>query len=138
MFDKKIEPVAQKYIRAKLMVEEAEQLLDLAKEDLMKLIPHGEKYVTKDGETITHVKPSIRQKYLPDVLKKMLTPRIWRAVRIDAVDVKKLEGFIDAGEVQRDKILEAIEETPVRSSLRVTWPSLKPTTIPTTSKRKAG
>lgn len=128
MFDKKIEPIAQKYIRAKLMVEEAEQLLEATKESLMALIPEGTSYVTKDGESIAHVKSSTRRKYVAEKLSKLLPARIWRAVRIDAIDTKKLAAFIDAGEVDIAKIAEGIEEVPVRSSLRVTWPSVKPTT----------
>jgi hypothetical protein len=126
MFDKKIEPVAQKYIRAKLVLEEAEQAVDLAKEQLMALIPQGSKYVTKDGESIAHINPFVRRTYVAEKLAKLLTPRIWRAVRIDAIDKKKLDAFIAAGEVDITKIADGIEETPVRSSLRVTWPSIRP------------
>lgn len=125
MFDKKIEPIAQKYIRAIIMLEEAQELVDLAKEQVMAVIPEGEKYVTKDGDTITHAKSFTRRKFLPTVLS-MLTPRIRKAVRIDAIDTKKLAAFIDAGEVDITKIAEGIEEIPVRSSLRVTWSSCKP------------
>lgn len=133
--DRTIEPLAMKYVRAKLAVEEAEGLLEIAKLDLMKVLAPGEKYVTKDGETITHTKGSVRSAYVAEKLKKLLTPAIWKSVRIDAVDKKKLDALIDAGIVQRDMIIEGIEETPVRSSLRVTWPSLRTTTrVPTKSK----
>jgi len=128
MFDKKIEPVAQRYIRAKLMAEEAKEYEDECKEALMKLIPEGSHYVTKDGESIAHVKSSVRKKWLGEELVglcKKLNPRIWRAIRIESVDTKKLEAFIAAGEVDIVKLRDGFEEVPVRSSLRVTWPSLK-------------
>lgn len=121
MFDRKMETAAQRLVRAMLAVEEAEKALQAEKDAFMVLVPEGQKYVTKDGDSISHVKSSERDKYLPEVLKKLLTPRIWRAVRVDAVDSKKLRAFMDAGEVQRDRIADGIEIVPVRSSLRVTW-----------------
>jgi hypothetical protein len=129
MFDKKIEPVAMKFVRAKLMVEEANELLELAKTDLSRVLPEGGKYVTKDGDTVTHVKASVRKSWLVEVAKKRFTPRIWKAVRIDAIDTKKLNGFIDAGELDVTKFADCFEEIPVKSSMRVTFAGVKPTTI---------
>lgn len=136
MFDRKIEPAAMKYVRAKLMAEEAAELLELAKEDLMKVLPEGTNYVTKDGDTVTHVKSTVRKSWLVDVAKKRFTPRIWKAIRIDAIDTKKLNGFIDAGELDPGKYEDCFEKIPVKSSMRVTWAGVKPTTITPTSKRR--
>lgn len=129
MFDKKIEPVAMKYVRAKLMMDEAAELLELAKGDLMKVLPEGTNYITKDGDTVTHVKSSTRKSWLVDVAKKRFLPRIWKAVRIDAIDTKKLNGFIDAGELDPGKYEDCFENIPVKSSMRVTFAGAKPTTI---------
>ena len=130
MFDRKIEALAQKYIRARIVAEQAEEALEEAKEQLMAFIPQGSHYVTKDGESIAHVKATVRMTFVAEALAKLLPARIWRAVQVPAVDSEKLRAFIKTGEVDIAKIKEGIQETPVRSSLRVTWPSIKPTTSP--------
>ena len=133
MFDRKIEPVAQRVVRAKLMLEEAKEVLALAEDDFKKLVPEGSKYVTKDGDTVTHAKGSVRFMPVVEALQAYLKGpklRIWKAVRIDAIDTKKLNGFIDAGELDRAVLVEAgcFEESAVRSSIRVTFPAVKPMT----------
>lgn len=137
MFDKKIEPIAMRYVRAKLMAEEAADVLELAKEDLMRVIPEGSKYVTKDGDTVSHAKSTVRKSWLVELAKKRFTPRIWKAVRIDAIDTKKLNGFIEAGELDPGKFEDCFETIPVRSSIRVTWAAIHPTALPSKSKGAA-
>ncbi len=143
MFDRKIEPIAQRVVRAKLMLEEAKEVLALAEEDFKMVVPEGAKYVTKDGETVTHAKSSRRKAPVVEALQRYLKGpklRIWRAVRIDAIDMKKLNGFIDAGELDLDELIaqECITEVPVSSSIRVTFPAIKPTITTTRpSKRSA-
>lgn len=121
----KIETIAQTYIRAKLAVEEAEAALDLAKERLQAVLPEGEQYITKDGEKITHVMGTARFTFDPVRIKALVTPRIWKIIRIDAIDVTKLKGLLASGEVSHDSIRDGVKAVPVRSSLRVTWPAMK-------------
>jgi hypothetical protein len=123
----KLENAAQRYVRARLVLEEAEQLLERADLDLKSLLPEGDKYITKDGETVSHVKSSTRKTFIADKLRTLLPARIWKAVRIDAVDSKKLNAYIEAGEVSLDSITEGVQMMPVKSSLRVTFPAIKPT-----------
>ncbi len=129
MFDRRIEPVAQKVVRAKLILEEAKEALALAEDDFKRLVPEGEKYVTKDGETISHAKGCIKFTPVVEALQAYLKGpklRIWKSVRIDAVDTKKLNGFIDAGELDKAVMVEAgcFTEIPVRSSVRVNFPAI--------------
>ena len=102
----------------------------MARADFQKLVPEGEKYVTKDGETVTHAKSSIRYSPVVEALQGVLKGkrlRIWRAVRIDAIDMVKLNGFIDAGELNRKDLVETgcLTETPVKASVRVNFPTTK-------------
>jgi hypothetical protein len=133
MFDRKIEPIAQKVVRAKLILEEAKEQLALAEEDFKKVIPEGEKYVTKDGETISHAKGCIKLSPIVEGVQAYLKGpklRIWKSVRIDAVDNKKLNGFIDAGELDKAVMVEAgcFTQIPVKSSIRINFPAVKPMT----------
>lgn len=121
MFDKKIEPIAMKYIRAALTLKEAEDALALANSDLRKVLKEGTNYMTKDGDVITVVKSSVRKQWLVDICKKRFAPRIWKAVRIDAIDTKKLGGFIAAGEVDPKAFADCFDTIPVKSSIRVAW-----------------
>lgn len=121
----KIETAAQKYVRAKLAVEEAKAAEEAARDGLIALLAPGEKYVTKDGEVIAHVAAYKRLTFVPELIKALVTPRIWKAIRVDAIDVDKLKGYLAAGEVTHDSIQDGVKVTEVRSSLRVTWPALK-------------
>ena len=121
----KIETIAQNYIRAKLAVEEADAALEIAKERLQTVLPEGEQYITKDGEKITHVAGTARCSFDPVRIKELVTPRIWKIVRIDAVDATKLKGLLASGEVSHDSIRDGVKTVQVRSSLRVTWPPMK-------------
>jgi hypothetical protein len=130
MFDKKIEPVAQKVVRARLMLDEAQANYEKACDEIKALIPEGARYVTKDGETITHAKGAVRRSPVVEALRGYLKGsrlRIWRAIRIDAVDMKKLNGYIDAGELGLLDLVDAgcIEETVCKSSVRLNFPSTK-------------
>lgn len=129
-FDRKFEALAQEVVRKRIMLDEAEADYKAACEKIAALIPEGQKYVTKDGETITHAKSSVRYSPVVEAIQGFLTGkrlRIWRAVRIDAIDMKKLNGFIDAGELDRAVLVEngCLTETPVKSGIRVNFPSTK-------------
>lgn len=132
----KIETAAQKYVRAKLMLAEAEELVESTRDDLMEILPPGEKYVTKDGETVAHVAGNIRHAFVADKLKSLLPARIWKAVRIDAIDAKKLKAYMEAGEVTLASIRDGVEDVPIKAHLRLNFGAKVPTTKTPTATRK--
>lgn len=138
MFDKKIEPIAQRYVRAQLALKEAQELADLAKEALQGVLPEGTNYTTKDGDVVTHVRASQRKSWIVAALQKRLPARIWKAIRVDAIDTKKLGGFIEAGEVDPDQYTDCFDIIPVKASVRVTWAASKPmTNVPKATRKVA-
>lgn len=132
----KIETAAQKYVRAKLLMAEAQELIDQATDDLMAILPPGDKYVTKDGETVAHVASNIRHTFVAEALKSVLPARIWKAVRIDAIDSKKLKAYMEAGEVTLESIRSGVEDVPIKAHLRLNFGAKVPTTKTPTATRK--
>jgi hypothetical protein len=129
-FDPKIEPIAQRVVRARIALDEAQLLADMANEDFKAVIAEGQKYVTKDGETVSHAKGAVRRSPVVETLRGFLTGsrlRIWKSVRVDAVDMKKLLAYVETGELDMLDLVDSgcVEELQCKSSVRVNFPSTR-------------
>lgn len=114
--------VADRYIKAKLAANAAKEELDVVHAELLDVMAQLQlKTITSDEHNCTMtVANGTRRSFIPDVLKAVLPARIWKAVRIDAVDTKKLEGYLQAGEVTEESLGEGMVTTIVAPYIRFT------------------
>ena len=117
-----LELKVEEYVYLKREMKALEEKLDAAHAALIvTMTALGLKTVASEEHNCTvTVVNGTRKKFIPEVLKSVLPARIWKNVRVDAVDSKKIEGYLAAGELTLESLGDGVALTVVAPSIRFT------------------
>lgn len=117
-----LEKKVEEFVRLKReMVALEEKLTDAHKALIETMVGLQLKTIADDEHNCTlTVVNGTRMTFLASALKTVLPARIWKNVRVDAIDSNKMKGYIAAGELTVEGLGDGVLVTITAPSIRMT------------------